>query len=262
MSERRVKRASLLALALALLGLFASVGSRAEVTATHDTFIVFNSKVSPNVLPRSGSAPVAIRIEGHVKARGKREPAPLAKIELAIHRAATLSRQGLPVCDVASIDPASSAEALAACGDARVGYGRIRAESRFPGQPHLPFNGRALLFNGRLEDGSPAILIHVFNAKPPSSFVFPFAISRQTGRYGTVLTAEVRLGRWSRITDFRLILNRTFRHAGRPRSYLNASCPAPAGFSIGISPFVRATLGFGDGTASEIAIVSSCRVAP
>jgi hypothetical protein len=239
----------------------ASVGTRADVTATHDTFIIFNSKIFPRALPRSGSVPVAIRIEGRVKARKGREPAPLTKIELAIHRAASLFRHGLPVCDISSIDPSSSAEARAACSGSQIGYGRIKAESKFPGQPHFFFDGRAAVFNGRLQDGRPAILIHVFNAKPPSSFVFPFAISRRQGLFGTLLTADVRISRWSRITDFKLVLNRTFRYKGRPRSFLSASCPAPKGFTVGVSPFVRATLSFGDGTKSEIAVVSSCRVA-
>lgn len=238
-----------------------SVGTRADVTATHDAFITFDSKIFPRILPRFRSIPVTIRIDGHVKARSGREPAPLTKIELAINRAASLFRRGLPICDISSIDPSSSAEALAACSGSQIGYGRIKAESKFPGQPHFFFNGRAALFNGRLQDGRPAILIHVFNAKPPSSFIFPFVISKRHGLYGTVLTADARISRWSRITEFKLVLNRTYRYRGRRRSYLSASCPAPKGFSVGISPFVQATLRFGDGTKSEIAMVSSCRVA-
>jgi hypothetical protein len=257
------RRAVLWGVALAaVLALLPVPMAGSEVTATPDSFITFDSSITPRILPRTHAAPVAIRIEGHVKRRRGRAPVPLARIQLAIHRAAKIDRSGLPVCRIGEIDPASSAQALETCGGARVGHGLIKAESSFPGQPHYKFNGRSVLFNGVLPDGRPAILIHVFNARPPTSFVFPFAISRRPGRYGTVLDADVRLSRWSRITDFRLVLDRVFSSDGRPRSFLNASCPAPAGLDIGISPFVRATLGFGDGRQSRISVVSSCRVAP
>ncbi len=248
-------------IAVALLALPA-VATRAEVTSTHDTIIRFDSRIFPRVLPRAHEAPVSIHIDGRLRSRGHSEPAALTKLELDIHRAARVLRRGLPVCPIGRIDPASTAKALAACPGSRIGYGRIEAESKFPGERHFVFNGRATLFNGELRGGRPAILIHVFNRVPPSSFVFPFTISHGHGIYGTALTAHFRLGRWSRITAFRLVLGRTFRQGGADRSFLSASCPAPRGFSVGISPFVRATLTFADRTSTRIAVVGSCRVAP
>lgn len=241
-----------------MLALMAST-AMAEVTASHDAIITFNSRIFPRVLPRSGSAPVAIHIEGHVKQRKGRAPAALTKIELGIHKAASVSPRDLPQCDLSAIDPASSAEALAKCSGAQIGYGRVRARTKFPGQPGSTFDGRMLLFNGRLPNGRSAILIHVFNALPPSSFVVPFRISRHHGLYGTVLTANVRISRWSRITDFRMVLGHASGSAGRQGSFLSASCPVPKGFSVGFSPFVQAVLSFDDGTKSRVDVVSSCR---
>jgi hypothetical protein len=247
-------------LAVALVAALAA-GTRAEVTATHDAIISFNSRIFPRVLPRTGSAPVGIQVEGHVRARKGRQPAPMTKLELAIHRAARLSLGGLPVCDIRRIDPATATEALAACRGALIGHGRVRASSRFPGQEKsASFNGRVLLFNGRLEDGRPAILVHVFNSFPPSSFVVPFTVTHHRGLYGTILTADVRIDRWSSVTAFRLVLDRTFRQDGRRRGFLNAGCPAPHGFDVGISPFVQARLSFADGSRRDIAVVSSCKV--
>lgn len=259
---RKRRPLALLGAAALVLVLALATGVRAEVTATHDTVISFDSKISPNVLPRNGTVPVRIVLEGHIKARHRLgEPAALTKIELAINRAADLKDQGLPVCDIASIDPATSAQALAACGPARLGQGEIRAQSVFPGAPHHYFDGHVLIFNGRLEDGRPAILLHVFNVNPPSSIVFPLTVSHRPGTYGTVLTAGLRLGHWSRITDFRLVLDRTYRWHGQEHSFLSAGCPAPRGFTIGIAPFVLATLNFSDQTKKSIPVVSSCRVA-
>jgi hypothetical protein len=244
-----------------LVGLAVSPTVRAEVTATDDAIIVFNSRVFPKVLPRDGTAPVGISIEGRVKPKRNRDPAPLRLIELEIHKAAKLFRARIPQCSIAKIYPASTKRALAACGQSRIGYGRIRAEASFPGRERLNFDGRVLLFNGRLANRRPAILMHVFNEQPPSSYVFPFAIVKRRGEYGTVLTANTAIGRWSRITAFKLVVRKTFRHKGRQRGYFNASCPAPKGFRGGISPVVRARLSFADGTASVIPVFGACRVA-
>lgn len=244
-----------------LVALVAAAGTGAEVTATQNTIINFDSRIFPRLLPRHGTAPVGIQISGHVRARKGRKAAALTTLELKIHEVAGLSRKGLPVCDVALIDPASSAQAIAACPGAQIGYGRIHSHSSFPGSPHLQLNNRVVIFNGRLEDGQLAILLHVFNPRLNSSFVFPLAISHRKGHYGTVLSAHVRVGRWSSVTAFNLVLNRTYRYRGAKRSFLNAGCPAPRGFSVGISPFVVATLKFADGTQSKIPVVGSCKVA-
>lgn len=240
-----------------------STGSfiRAEVTATHDTIINFDSRLFPRELPRSSMAPVGIVIEGNLQARGKQEPPPLTRLQIAINKSGQLSYQDLPVCRISHLEPATSAEAMSACKKSKIGYGDIKVQSTFPEQGHFFIDGRVTIFNGRYKNGSPAILLHVFSVEPSSSFIFPLAISRQAGRYGTTLTANVQLNRWSRIVDFKLILHRVFRFRGEEKSFLSASCPAPQGFSIGIAPFVQATLGFGDGTESRTTVVGSCKVA-
>lgn len=245
-----------------LLALSLAAASSAEVVATHDAFIRFKSTLFPTHLPRSSTAPVGIRIEGHVKARKGQQPAPMTTIELAIHRAADLSHSGLPVCEINRIDPASSSQALAACGGAKIGYGQIRALLRFPGTKHIHFLGHVLIFNGRLQNGRPAILLHVYNPVLHTSFVFPLTITHNpNGRYATILKAHVQLDRWSSVTDFRLIMNRSYSYHGHRRGFLNASCPAPHGLKLGIAPFVVATLGFADGSDTKIPVVGSCEVA-
>jgi hypothetical protein len=252
-------------LSIALLVAVTAIGAggfaEAEVTATHDAVISFNSEISPRVLPRSTLVPVEVRVSGRVKRRkGRKEPASLSTLDFEITRSAVVHSHGLPVCTVPDIDPARPGQALEACGRARVGYGRIVARSVVPGQPHFLFDGRVLLFNGRLH-GRPAILVYAFNRYPPSSFVFPFTIARQRGRYGTVMRAKVDVGRWSRVVSFELVLRRTFRDQGRRWGYLNASCPAPTGLNVGVAPIARARLGFGDGTQRDLTVLGACRVA-
>lgn len=248
---------------VALVGIAAATApAQAEVTATDDAIISFDSRIFPKVLPRSGDAPVGITIEGRVRPRKNRAPASLEQIELSIHKAAKLLRAPIPQCPVSRIYPASTERALAACGPSRIGWGRIRAETSLPGRDRLVFDGEVLLFNGRLPDGSAAILMHVFNEQPPSSYVIPFRITRRSrGEYRTVFTAGTRIGRWSRITAFRLVVSKTFRHKGRQRGYFNAGCPAPKGFRGGISPIVKARLSFRKAPSTTISVFGSCRVA-
>jgi hypothetical protein len=260
--RRRDKRLPALVLAalgmLVLAALLAASGD-GEVTATHDATIKFDSEIFPRVLPRHGHAPVGIRIDGHVKAHKGKEVA-LTTLELAIHRAADISPLGLPICDIAAIEPSSTAQALAACPGSQIGHGDVRALLRFPEAKEIHFVGQVVVFNGRLEDGRRAILLHVFNPLLRTSFVFPLTISHQPGRFHTVLKAHVRLDRWSSITDFNIVLDRSYRYRGHRRSFLSAGCPAPKGFSIGISPFVVATLGFADDSKAKIPVVGSCKV--
>jgi len=260
LSDRRALAGVLALLCLTSILVGRATSSEAEVVATPSATIFFDSKIVPRTLPRSKEAPVAIQIEGRVRPRKNLKAPAMTEIQLAVHRAAKFSSQGLPQCNEADIEPASSKEALEACGKALVGHGLIRARTSFPGHAHFLFNGHALLFNGRLPDGRRAILIHVFNPQPPASFVFPFVLSRHRGTYGTLLTAHLHLGRWSRITGFKLVLKRSFTEGGRRRSFLNASCPAPSGFQLGIAPFVRATLRFENGTKAEATVVSTCHV--
>jgi hypothetical protein len=261
LSSARTRLGLLLAAGLAILTASLVGVTQAEVAATQNTIIKFDSRISPRLLPRHGSAPVGITIEGRLRTRKGREASPLTALELGINKAAGVSRKGLPVCEIGRIDPASSAQALEACPGAQIGHGLIHAQSSFPGTKNFRFKARVTIFNGELEDGRPAVLLHVFNPVLRTSYVFPFSILHRRGRYGTVLSAHVRLGRWSSVKAFKLVLKRSYRFRGEQRSFLNASCPAPRDFGVGVSSFVLATLRFADGTESKIPVVGWCKVA-
>lgn len=109
----------------------------------------------------------------------------------------------------------------------------------------------------------PAILVQVYGGQPtPTSRIIVFHIRRGAGTYGTVLTAVVpgSLDQWSHLTHFSLELHRDFTYRGRPRSYLSASCPAPAGFPGATFPFARAAIGFADGRTLASTLIRTCRV--
>jgi hypothetical protein len=76
-----------------------------------------------------------------------------------------------------------------------------------------------------------------------------------------VLSARVppALGNLPHLGSFELRLFRRYRYAGRSRSYLSASCPAPSGFTGGFLTIAKATYTFADGRRPRIGAVRGCR---
>jgi hypothetical protein len=223
--------------------------------------VSFGGSVAPSSLPRTGTTPVAVTIRGHVRALAGGPPPSLRRIAIEVNRVGVLDRTGLPNCPQGRLRASSTADALAACRGALVGEGRVSGVLVLPEQEPTPFGGRVVAFNGRLPDGRPAILAHLFTSRPaPLTFVLAFAFGRAQGTFGTRLVATVpaRTRRTAHITSFSLRLSRVFSVAGEQRSFISAGCPAPAGFSGATFPLVRASYGFvGEKTVADT-LVRTC----
>jgi hypothetical protein len=218
--------------------------------------------VAPKGLPRTGTTPVTVAIRGRVQALTGGPPPSLRRIAIEVNRLGVLDRRGLPVCPAGRLRASSTEDALAGCGPALVGEGRVAGVLVLPEQEPTEFGGRVVAFNGRLADGSPAILVHLFAARPaPLAFVLAFRVERGHGTFGTRLVATVpaRTRRTAHITNFSLRLHRVFRAGGERRSYLSAGCPAPAGFTSATFPLLRTSYTFvGEKTVSDT-LVRTCR---
>jgi len=244
--------------AILLLGLGAL--AQAETVRQGGLQVRFEGKLAPQTLPRSRQAPIRVSVSAKVVSLGAAAPPPLHQIAIAINRYGHLDPTGLPVCHLEQIQPATTDDALAACRGSLVGEGRFLAD--VSGHAPFPADGKIYAFNGEL-DGKPAILAHVYGTKPgPASFTLAFLISRQAkGTFGTTLKAmlpPVEPGAGS-ITAIYLSLGKTFSVAGRRRSYLTASCPAPKGLSGASFVFARASLGFQGGPTLTTALNRSCK---
>ena len=185
-----------------------------------------------------------------------------ADVLLENFRVGVLDRRGLAACPAGRLRASSTADALAACRPALVGEGRVGGVLVLPEQEPSEFGGRVVAFNGRMPDGSPAILAHLFAPRPaPIAFVLAFRIERGHGTFGTRLVATVpgQTRRTAHITAFSLRLHRVFDVGGERRSYLSAGCPAPAGFTSATFPLLRAGYAFvGEKTVSDT-LVRTCR---
>jgi hypothetical protein len=245
-STYKVGSGVLAAVLTVLATALAAGAAQAELAQQGVLRLAFDAKVSPKALPRKGVAPVAIKVAGTVSTTDGSTPPQLQQVQIAINSAGRLDTKGLPVCRLEDIQPSTTANALAACGPAKVGEGKFSANVVIPEQSPFPSDGKLIAFNG-VQGGRPVIFAHVYGTEPiPTSFTLPLKISHAKGRFGTVLTAKLPqvTSSVAFVTGISLSLHRGFAYRGRHRSYLSAGCPAPAGFSGALYPLARATFSF------------------
>ena len=225
--------------------------------------VSFGGSVAPQVLPRVGATPVSVAIRGAVRALTGGPPPSLRRIAIEVNRARRARpprAAGLPGGATARLRAPRKRSPPAAA--ALVGEGRVGGVLVLPEQVPIAFAGRVVAFNGRLPDGAPAILAHLFVPRPaPISFVLAFKVARGHGTFGTRLVATVpaQTRQTAHITSFSLRLHRVFSVDGERRSYLSAGCPAPDGFPSATFPLLRASYAFvGEKTVSDT-LVRTCR---
>ena len=237
-------------------------GAAGETVRQGGLQVSFGGSVAPQVLPRAGTTPVSVAIRGKVRALAGGPPPSLRRIAIEVNRVGVLDRRGLPACPAGRLRASGTDEALAACGRALVGEGRVGGVLVLPEQVPIAFDGRVVAFNGRMPDGAPAILAHLYVPRPaPISFLLAFKVEHGHGTFGTRLVATVpaQTRQTAHITAFSLHLHRVFTVDGERRSYLSAGCPAPTGFTSATFPLLRASYAFvGKQTVSDT-LVRTCR---
>lgn len=259
MSSVPGRAAAALAIALALAWLAVGVAS-AERSQSGNLIVSLDGRLAPLKLPRERPAPVAIHLEGGLEtADGSLLPR-VQRIELGLPGQGVLDTRGLPVCPQRLLRNTKPPEALAACRDALVGHGRLRAVVALPNQE--PFTAAADLraFNGRIGKQR-AVILHAYLNDPPTVVVLPFRIGPGFGRFGTALVADLgaALGPSVRFAHFQIELSRKFSHRGRARSYLSATCPIPKSNTAGFVSLARVGFTLAGGRRIGTAIARSCR---
>lgn len=221
------------------------------------------SQVQPYKLPRTGTAPIAVFVAGHLQSAKGGIPPQLQKLTVRVNRHGLLQSKGLAVCQVARIQPASTERALQGCGEALIGSGQFWANIVLPGQNPYPTQGRLLIFNGR-KAGKPTLLAHIYTSHPfNTSFVISFAIKRiSKGPYGTELSAALpqALGSWGYLDRIKLTLRRKYRYKGRELSYFNAGCPTSKGAKRASFPLAYAEFSFAGRPPLGATVNKTCAV--
>jgi hypothetical protein len=250
----------LLVAVLALLGAGLAQG---ELSQKGNLRISFSGSFSPRSLPRDRLAPVTVDIQGAISTTdGSHSPA-LRRIEIALSRHGKLSTAGLPPCSGRRLQSTSSASAMARCGPSLIGHGHFAADVNFPSLSPFPAAGTMLAFYG-MQGGKQAVLLHLYGTTPVrTTFVLPLTISHPPdGRFGTVLTAEIPTlaGGVGSVTEINLRIGRTYTFRGQRRSFLSASCAAPAGFPGALFSLARGSFYFVDGARIDTTLARDCHV--
>jgi hypothetical protein len=255
----RIRLLSALCLAVALAALSGTAG--AERAQDGNLIVTLNGGISPRMLPRHRTVPVAVHLAGHVLTSDS-SPLPRVNwIKLELAWRGVLDTHGLPVCPAARLIGADSRQAVRRCHEAQVGKGRLFAQVFVPNQSPFDVRAHLVAFNGKTKAGRPAVLVQAYSALPPVSFVIPFTVHHKPGTFRTVLITTIRrsVGPWPHVSNFEINVSRSFTHKGSRRSYLSASCPVPHGFTAGFLSFARATYTFEGGNQLTIESVRSCR---
>jgi hypothetical protein len=251
----------LIAVCLIAAGATVAVAQR---IGSEGQIVSFNAALIPPRLPRDRLAPIKIRVEGEFKATARNHLAQLTSMEVAINRHGQLFTAGLPVCGIQRLVAASAKDALASCGPALIGHGRIRTKNFFPEQPSFVFRASILAFNARGQNGGTQFLVQVHAEKPlPFTLVVPVAVRRTTrGAFGTILFARMPgiARRWAYLTRFKFTLGRQFLSYGNENSLLSASCPAPQGLDSIAFPFARAKYRFLTTRTINTILIGDCQV--
>jgi hypothetical protein len=255
-------RSVLLAAAIGA-GLLLAAPTLAAVIQTEGVRITVLSQIEPYKLPRTHSAPIAVFIAGHLENPEGGIPPQLQKLTVKVNRHGLLQSQGLPVCGISKIQPASTQQALRACGSSLIGSGQFWANIVFADQGAYPTQGRILIFNGR-KGNKPLLLAQIFTIHPfTTSFVISFTIKHiSQGPYGTELSASLpqALGTWGYLNRIKLTLKRKYTYHGRELSYFNAGCPAAKGAKRTVFPLAYATFTFAGQPPIGTTVPKSCGV--
>jgi hypothetical protein len=249
-------------LAITVLTAAVAAPGFAETEIKDGVKVSVSGKLRPTVLPRRGTAPIAVSLGGTIALARPGALPKLTRLTIALNRNGHLDTRGLPRCGVGRIRPSSTREALSACGAALVGEGSFSADVKIPEQSPFPSEGKILAFNGRFH-GHAAVLAHIYGTSPlPTSYVLPFSIRHTPGTYGTVLEASFPqvTGEWGYVTGIAMSLHRRFVYRGRTRGYLSAGCPAPKGFTAVAFPLARTGFEFDNGLSISTTLNRTCRV--
>jgi hypothetical protein len=253
----------LLPVLLVVAGLLGAGLAQAELSQDGNVRISFSGGFSPHALPRDRLAPVRIDIRGAIGTTDGSHPPPVRRIEVALNRHGRLSTQGLPACTGPLLQSTSTEVALQRCRPALVGRGRFGAEVEFPSTNPVLATGTLLAFYGR-NSGRPALLLHLYATTPVrTTFVLPLKIShRAKGLFGTVLSARIPTlaGGLGSVTEIDMTVGRNYTYRGQPRSFISASCPAPAGFPGAVFSLARGSFYFVGGKQIDTTLARDCRV--
>lgn len=210
----------------------------------------------PSSLPRSTYAPINFNGEASLRAVDGSVPPALQQLILDFDRDGRLNTAGLPVCQPASLEEATTQEARSRCPGAIVGTGHASAAIGDAGQQPFVVSSPLTFFNGPRLAGKPTVIMHARITVPAvQNFVVTIPIERRHGRYSYRATVDLPpiAGGHGALTHLDASIGKHYRSGGKERSYVSARC----GDGI-FSTHGRFT--FADGTIIDGNVEKACTV--
>jgi len=242
--------------ALACCVLLAGVANAALVRVGN-LVLTADGGFTPRQLPRRTYAPIDFRGFADLRSTDGAVPAPLQQVRIDFDRDGRLTTGGLAVCQPATLEEATPAEARKRCPGAIVGSGHIDALiSRGEGQPPVPASSAMTLFNGPRQEGKPTVILHARTTVPAvQTFVIAVPIERRRGAYRYRATVDVPpiAGGLGSLTHLDVKVGKRYSAGGSQRSYTSARC------GDGIFR-THGRFTFGDGTIIDGSIEKACTV--
>jgi len=237
--------------------------SASVVTQQDNLRLSVNGRVSPQRLPRTGGAPIAVSVDWNLASTDGSEVPKLKDLQIEINRNGRFDATGLPVCAYPKIQPASTSRALSGCRSSVVGKGSVQANVALEGQETYPATGKLTIFNG-IQKGKPVLYGHIYSARPFAiSFVIVFNLTKKAkGTYGTIMSATLprTLRNWGNLTALEMTLQRRYHYKGQSRSFVTASCAAPRGINKAAFPLARASFDFEGAAGMSSVLNDTCTV--
>jgi hypothetical protein len=248
---------------LAIVALLSAGLANAEFSQTGNLRLAFGGRIAPKKLPRTGTAPVTVRISGAIGTADGTRPPRLTKVAIAFNRYGSVSTAGLPTCDDSELEQTTSDTARERCGSALVGQGKFKANVEFSGHEPVVVSGDMLAFNAK-KAGKPALLLHVYGSHPVQlAFVLTFRIIHvKKGTFGTIFVAHIPniASQLGYVTNVDLTFGRRYTYEGKQRSFLSAKCAAPSGFPGAIFTLARGNFTFNNGQRISSSLARNCWV--
>ncbi|MGA8746597.1 MAG: hypothetical protein WB507_12155 [Solirubrobacterales bacterium] len=217
------------ALIATVLAMFVMVGTAAAARVVSEgIIIVANGSFTPNVLPRTHDAPIALSASVKISTVSGAPPPPLQTVTLEFDRHGSLQTTGLRECTSEELQSTTVAEAREICAKAIVGEGEAQAIINLSEGQSTPISLPITLFNGPTVGGDPSILAHAYLSIPvPTTYVVPIVIEpihNGVYVYRTQVTIPQIAGGSATPISGHFTIGRRWTYMGHHYSYVSARC--------------------------------------
>lgn len=250
-----MKRRRLAGFAVLVAFAVLAAGAGAALVRVNGLVLTADGGFTPRELPRHAFAPIDFQGTANLKAVGGGPPPPLQQAVIDFDRNGRLETAGLPVCQPASLEEVTPAEARRICAGAIVGTGHVQADVPLPAGT-VKASSPVTFFNGPPQEGHPTVILHARTTSPAvQTFVIAIPIERRAGAYRYRATIDVPpiFGGLGSLVHLDAKIGRHYRYRGRERSYASARC------TDGVLR-TRGRFTFADGTIIEGSVEKGCTV--